>query len=96
MVWSWNGNTSGSATSAEQGLPNQIEYFTIVPKMTSVVNVYKITNGGDICIMSLNKSISTGDMWEGTGGSVILATEQIKVQVSGNVDYDFTLKTLEP
>ena len=94
--WSWNGNTSGIATSPVQFLPNMIESFSIVPTSGSTVNVYKITQSTSVCISPNNNSLSVGDIYDGIRGIVLLSTEQIKVQVSGSVDYDFTLSNLQP
>lgn len=96
MNWNWNGNTSGIVTSTAQNLPNKLEYFTLVPKADAVVNVYKISGAAQICIIPNNTSILLGEMWEDTGGTVILATEQIKIQTNASLDYDFTIKVIEP
>ena len=94
--WSWNGNTNGTATSPVQNLPNIIESFSIVPTGSSTVNVYKITASTSVCISPNNKALSVGDIYEGTRAIVLLPTEQIKVQVSGSVSYDFTLLNIQP
>jgi len=98
MIWNWSGNINGLAICPVQNIPNQINSFSIVNKDAGATtfNVYKITVGGDISISPLSKSLSAAEMYEGTREVVLLATEQIKVQTSGNVDYDFTIKNITP
>jgi len=99
MNWSWRGNTTGVATSPVQGLPNVIESFSVVNKTTGSigVNVYLFktdTPSTQIAVAPNTVQLATGEMYEGTRPIVLLATEQIKVHVSGNADYDFTLNNL--
>lgn len=98
MVWNFSGNINGTVTSVAQNLPNQIDSFSIVNKAAgaTVFNVYKITTGGGICISPLNKSLAASEIYEVTRGVVLLATEKIKIQTSGSVDYDFTISNLQP
>lgn len=97
MPLSFSGNTSSSATSEEQPLPMKVDYFTLVPKVSGVVNVYKITiDDAQICMIPLNTAVTSGQMWEGTTQIILLATEKIKVQTSVSLDYSFTINNLEP
>lgn len=96
MAWSFTGNINGTVLSQSQNLPMIVEGFTLVPKTSGVVNVYKVTLASQqINIMPLNLTINTGEMYEGTNPVVLLATEQIKIQSSVSVDYDFTINNLE-
>jgi len=97
MPLPFSGNTTSSATSeADVPLPMLATYFSLVPKGGSaVVNVYKITSGGNFCVAPNSLSISAGEMYEGTGSILLQPSEQLMVQVSGSVDYDFTINNLE-
>lgn len=98
MSWSWNGNTSGLVTSTPQNLPMVVDNFLIVNKAAgaTVFNIYKITaESTEICMSPLNKSLGTGEIYESERPFVMLATEQVKVQVSGNIDYDFTISNTQ-
>jgi len=96
MAWPFAGNINGTVVSQSQTLPMIVEGFTITPRVSGVVNVYKLTVGGNqVCIMPLNTAISVGEMWEGTNQTVLLATETIKVHSSSSMDYDFTINNLE-
>jgi hypothetical protein len=86
------GNTTGTFTSTGYELPMIIENFFLVNKGAgaSVVNVYRI-GSATVNLSPLSKSLAAGEVYENIRPTVLLATETISVQVSGNVDYDFTL-----
>lgn len=89
---SFKGNTSSLAFSPALNTPVIIENFSIVPKGGgATANVYLISGIYNICIMPNNKVINAGESYEQEREVVVLATEQIKVQVSGNCDYCFNL-----
>ena len=96
MAWSWRGNTSGTATSPVKSLPMMVGDFSIVNNAASVttVNVYMITGTGTFRIAPANLSLDAGEMYENTRQIVMLSAEQIKVQVSASVDYDFTINNM--
>lgn len=95
----FSGNTSGTFDSTFGGeLPKLVNGFTLVNKTggTIGVNVYKFQSGGaELCIMPLNLQLATGEMYEGTNQVVLLPTQNIRVQVSGSCDYDFTISNLQ-
>lgn len=98
MAWPFTGNiNSGTVDSQSQNLAMTVSSFTLVPKGGSaVVNVYKITASNQtICIMPNNYNISANQMYQATNPTVLLATEKIRVQVTGNVDYDFYVENLK-
>ena len=98
MAYSWNGNTSIIVTSDQKNLPMIVDNFLIVNKAggATVFNVYKITaEATEICMSPLNKSLGTGEIYESERPFVMLATEQIKIQPSGNIDYDFTISNTQ-
>jgi hypothetical protein len=86
------GNTTGTFTSTGYDLPMIIENFFLVNKGAgaSVVNVYRI-GSATVNLSPLSKSLAAGEVYENIRPTVLLAAETISVQVSGNIDYDFTL-----
>lgn len=96
MAGSFSGNTSTDAIYTTP-VAGYIKPFTIVNKTTGAitVNCYKITNGYQICIMPLNKSLAAGEMYSSEQTKAILAEASIKVQTSGSVDYDFNVSSKE-
>jgi hypothetical protein len=98
MKWNFSGNTSGTTTSDSQDLPNLIESFSVVNKTAGAItfNIYKIESIYNISITPLNKSLGAAEIYESTRPVVLLATELIKVQVSGSTDFDFTISNLLP
>lgn len=98
MSWNFTGNTSTLATSTSQNLPMIVDNFLIVNKAAgaTVFNVYKITvSSAQISMSPLNKSLSAGEIYESERPFVMLATEQVKIQVSGNLDYDFNISNTQ-
>lgn len=93
LSFAWRGNVDGVATSPVQGLPNMIDMFSLVNKTggTIGVNVYLISDTYSVCIAPNTTSLDSGEMALFDGGIVLLASEQIKVQSSGSLDYNFTL-----
>lgn len=93
----WAGVTSGIATSPVLKLPRLINNYTIVNKTAGAVgvSVYLIGGVAEINISEVNKQISAGGIYENEVPRVMLATQQIKVQASGSVSYDFTLSNIE-
>lgn len=96
-MFSFTGNTTGTVTSSPKNLPTVLESFSITNKTTGnvTVNVYKIRGSGVYCIMPNNLSLGVSEMYEGTRPIVMLATEQVKIQASGSVDYDFTFSNMK-
>lgn len=90
------GNTSTDAAYSTP-VSGYIKDFTIVNKTSGsiTVNAYKITNGNQICIMPLNQPLTVNQMYVNTETKAILATDSIRIQVSGNVDYDFNISPKE-
>jgi len=100
MNWKWRGNTATVATSPIQNLPNTIESFRLVNKTggTIGVNVYIFTTAtpaNQFSIAPNSVQLAVNTKYEETESIVLLASEQIKVQTEGSVDFDFTLKNLE-
>lgn len=93
---SFKGQNATLATSTAQALPQVIENFSIVNKTGGAVtaNVYLISGIYNICIMPNNYSISANSMYEQERQVVVLATEKIKIQTSGSVDYDFNISDM--
>ncbi len=94
----WRGTINGTATSPVlASLPRLINNFSIVNKTGSAVtmNVYLFTNSSSVCIAPNNYSLSANAMYQQTEPIVQLVTEQIKIEVSGQVDYDFTISNIE-
>lgn len=98
MSLPFTGNTSTSATSEAVSLPMVSNSYSLVNKSGGAitVNVYKITGDGSFCVAPLNKALSAGEIYESERPVIILATQQMRVQVSGSVDYDFNISNLEP
>lgn len=94
----FRGTTNGVATSPlPESLPKLINNFRIVNKTAGAIsmNVYLIGGGTDVCIAPNNYQLSANAIYQQTEPIVQLVTEQIKVQVSGQVDYDFTISNIE-
>lgn len=92
MAVRFTGNTSGTANSSAYTLPMFIDNFLLVNKTAGVVvaNVYRI-GSVTVNLTPLGKSMAAGEVYESTRQTVLLATETIRVQVSGSTDYDFTI-----
>lgn len=90
------GNTSTDAEYTTQ-VSGYIKDFTIANKTSGsiTVNAYKIVNGYQICIMPLSQPLTANQMYVNTETKAILATESIRIQVSGSVDYDFNISPKE-
>lgn len=97
MSYPFRGNINGTVLSQSQNLPMMIENFSLVNKDAgaAIVNVYLLRGVNQICIMPLNKSISAGSNYESIRPTILLATEQIKVQSSAAIDYDFLISNTE-
>lgn len=96
-MFSFTGNTSDSFTSSQKDLPMVLENFSIVNKTAGpvTVSVYKVINLNSLyCISPLGKSISANELYESERQVVILASEQIRLETSGEVDYDFTMSNM--
>lgn len=95
-MFAFRGNTSIVVGNTPLNLPMVIENFLIVNKTAGAVtvNVYLIGTT-TINLTPLNKSISAGESYESTRQTVMFATDVIRVQPSGSVDYDFTLSNLQ-
>lgn len=98
-MFSFKGSNATLAFSAKFNEPKIIENFSIVPKSgSSVVNVYLLTtlNGFvyNICLMPNNYNISANSDYEQQRQIVMLSQEQIKVQASSPVDYDFNISDM--
>lgn len=98
MAYHFRGNINGSVSSDAMSLPMVISSFSLVNKAASgvVVNVYMINGVSQISVIPLNQALTASQMYEGTREIVMLASEQIMVQSSGSVDYDFTIENLNP
>lgn len=99
MAFPFRGNTTNTATSPVQSLPNMIDSFRIVNKTgaTIGVNVYLFdtaTPANQFCIAPNSAQINANSIYEQYHPIVLLPTQQIKIQTSGNIDYDFTIKNL--
>jgi hypothetical protein len=96
MAYPFAGTINGTVTSTSQNLPMIVEGFTLVPRVSGTVNVYKITVGSqEISIIPLNKSVNAGEIYQGTNRTVLLPTELIKIQTTSQFDYDFTINNLK-
>ena len=94
---SYTGNTSGTFISPQKNLPFVLENFSIVNKTGGSVsiNVYKLINNSSLyCIAPFSNSINANESYENYRQTVLLAYEQIKLESSGDVDYDFTLTNM--
>ena len=94
---SFTGNTSDAFTSQKKNLPFVLENFSIVNKTAGAVSisVYKVINNSSIYAISpIGKSISANEAYENLRPTVLLASEQIRLETSGEVDYDFTLRNM--
>ena len=91
----FKGQNTNLAFSSPQNLPKIIENFSIVPKVGSAVaNVYLLSGIYQICIMPSNYNINANDMYLQQRQIVVLAGEQIKIQTSSLVDYDFNINDM--
>lgn len=74
-----------------------LENFCVVNK-TNVyiqISVYKIVNLTSMyCISPLNYTIKNNESYESQRQVVILASEQIRLETTGEVDYDFTMSNM--
>tara|TARA_R110000868_G_scaffold29955_1_gene111386 strand:- start:384 stop:689 length:306 start_codon:yes stop_codon:yes gene_type:complete len=97
MAYSFRGNINGSAVSDAVSLPTVINSFSVVNKTAATIglNVYVINGAQQTCIAPNNLQLESGSMAFCERQIVLLATEQIKVQSSGSVDYDFTIDNLK-
>lgn len=95
-MWHFRGNVYGTVESIRQSLPMTIESFTLVNKGGSsvTVNVYMVGDN-TVCVAPFNQSLAVGSMYENERQIVMLATEQIRVQTSGSIDYDFTINNID-
>lgn len=87
------GRTSTSALFVTP-IAGHINNFSIVNNESSsvTINVYKVANNGIMYRISpANLLLAQNEMYEGTRTTVILATQAIKVQTSGSIDYDFNI-----
>jgi hypothetical protein len=98
MPDSFKGQDAVLALGPLFNLPMTIETFSIVNKTGGgvVFNVYLISDIYNICISPLNMSLSAGEMYESSRQVIMLATEQIKMQASDIVDYNFNLFNMTP
>ncbi len=97
-MFPFKGNINGTVDTTALELPTVINSFSLVNKSGSTVtaNVYLISDYGVNCIMPLNKAINSGEMYSQTDRQIIvLASEVVRVQTSGSVDYNFTLDNLK-
>lgn len=97
LPFAWRGNTSNTATSPVQNLPNMLDSFSIVNKTVGGIgfNVYLINGVSQICLTPNTTELAQGEMALFDRQVVVLASEQLKIQTSGSVDYDFTFKGLK-
>ena len=94
---SYTGNTLDAFTSQKKNLPFILENFSIVNKTAGAVTVsiYKVINNSSLYAISpIAKSISANEAYQNLRPTVLLAYEQIRLETSGDVDYDFTLKNM--
>lgn len=97
-MFQFTGHTAGLAFSPVKSLPTKIDAFSIV-NMTAgavTVNIYKTVGSSIYCIAPLNGSISANQMYESERPVVILATEQIRIEASGAINFDFALSNIKP
>lgn len=96
-MWRFRGNINGTVTSPSQALPMVVENFSLVNKGGGAVtvNVYSLIGASQICMMPMSKSISAGSNYESIRPFVLLATERIKLQTDGEIDYDFNISNTE-
>ena len=94
---SFKGQDQTLAFSPGYNLPKIIENFSIVPKGGSATaNVYLISGIYNICIMPNNYNIPANSMYEQQRQVVIEIGEQIKMQSSDPVDYNFNISDMLP
>lgn len=91
MAYTFRGNTSTYAISDAKNLPMSISSFTLVNKAAAAItaNVYMLSGVNIYNIAPASLAINQGEMYQGDNPVVMLATEQIKIQVSGSVDFNF-------
>lgn len=96
-MWRFRGTINGIVTSASQDLPMVVDNFSLVNKggSAATVNVYSVISSSQVCMMPMSKSISAGSNYESVRPFVLLATEVIKVQTDGQIDYDFNISNTE-
>lgn len=98
-MFAFTGNTSATVDSQSIQLPTLVNNFLLVNKTAGTIgiNVYKvkISGSGVVCIAPLNKQLAAGEVYHSDREVVLLPTEQVRLSVSGSVDYDFTLSNLQ-
>lgn len=93
----WRGTTTGIATSpVPESLPRLINNFRVVNKTGGSVTVsaYLFSDSYSVAIMPISYQIGQNGMYQQTEPIVQLVTEQIRVEVSGECDFDFTLSNI--
>lgn len=99
MAFPFKGNTNSSAFSEAIELPSVVTNYYLANRSLGdiSVNVYLISGIYQISMIPFGLLLNQGDFWEDKNSNiVVLATEQIKVQVSGSLDYNFTFENTEP
>lgn len=96
-MFSFKGANTTLAISSSLNLPTVVENFSLVNKQATdiIANVYLLSGTYSICMIPLNQQIATGEMFYAEHPIVILATEQIKIQTSGGVDYIFNMNNAD-
>ncbi len=96
-MFKFQGNTSTQATSDQLNLPTVINNYSVANKAAVNVyfNVYLMTGVGELNINPLNSMLQPSQMYSDERSIVVLATEQIRVQTSGSVDYMFNRENIE-
>jgi hypothetical protein len=98
-MFRYRGNTANEWLSDSKNLPTSIDNFAIVNKTSGTigVNVYAfVGNEQSYSIAPHNLQLDAGEMYESDRHIVLLASERIKVKVSGSADYDFTMSNINP
>lgn len=95
-MYPFKGNINGTVNSTSQNLPMLVTNFKLINKESSTigVNVYLLSGAHQYCRMPLNTQLNAGEMFYADTPFVMLASELIKVQTSGNTDYDFTISNM--
>lgn len=96
-MFKFQGNTSTQATSDQMNLPTVINNYSVANKSAVNVyfNVYLITGVGELNINPMDSGLSPNQMYSDERNIVVLATEQIRVQTTGSVDYMFNMQNIE-
>lgn len=96
-MFPFRGNTSSIAETTQLNLPTVIKNFAIVNKTGGAVavNVYLVDGVSSVNISPFSKSIGAGEMYESERQVIVLASEIVRLQVSGSVDYDFNIVNSE-